>query len=69
MKYGARNQIEAVVRKVKRGSVMAQVDLDVTAPHGMTSVLTADSLDELGLQPGDKVRVVVKAISVLVVKD
>jgi len=69
MKYGARNSIEAVVRKVKKGNVMALVDLDVTDPHSMSSVLTADSLEELGLKPGDKVRVVVKAIHVLLVKD
>lgn len=69
MKYGARNQIEAVVTRVKKGSVMAQVDLDVTSPHAMSSVLTAESLDELGLKTGDKVRVIVKAIHVLVVKD
>ena len=69
MKYGARNSIEAVVRKVKKENVMAQVDLDVTDPHSMSSVLTADSLEELGLKPGDKVRVVVKAIHVLLVKD
>lgn len=69
MKYGARNQIEATVTKVKKGNVMAQVDLDVTSPHAMSSVLTAESVEELGLQPGDKVRVIVKAIHVLIVKD
>jgi molybdopterin-binding protein len=68
MKYGARNKIEGVVRKIKKGGVMAQVDLDVDEPVSMSSVLTADSLKDLGLKKGDRVRVIVKAIHVLLVK-
>jgi molybdopterin-binding protein len=69
MKYGARNKIEGIVRRVKKGSVMAQVDMDVPAGAQMSSVLTMDSLNDLGLKKGDRVRVVVKAIHVLLVKD
>jgi molybdate transport system regulatory protein len=69
MKFGARNQIEAKVAAVKTGDVMSQVTLQIDAPATMSSVLTTDSLTELGIKPGDKVRVVVKAIHVLLVKD
>ena len=69
MKYGARNKIEAVVRRIKKGDVMAQVDVDVSGPVSMSSVLTMDSLADLGIKEGDRVRVVVKAIQVLLVKD
>jgi molybdopterin-binding protein len=69
MKYGARNQIEGVVTSIKRGDVMAQVNLEIAAPSKMGSVMTVDSLDDLNLKVGDKVRVVVKAISVLLVKE
>lgn len=69
MKFGARNQIEATVRAIKTGDVMSQVSLEVATPATMSSVLTTDSLTDLGLKPGDKVRVVVKAIHVLLVKD
>ena len=34
----------------------------------MASVMTVDSLEELGLKPGDEVEVVVKAVSVLLMK-
>ena len=68
MKYGARNKIEGTVTRIKKGGVMAQVDLDVTKGE-MSSVLTMDSLSELKLKKGDKVRLIVKAIHVLVVKD
>ncbi len=69
MKYGARNQITATVKNIKRDKIMAQVDLEITAKAKMGSVMTTDSLDELGLKKGDKVKVVVKAINVLIVKE
>lgn len=69
MKYGARNQIIATVGDIKTGDVMCQVDLAVASPAHMTSVMTVDSLAELDLKPGDKVKVVIKAIHVLVVRE
>lgn len=68
MKIGARNKGMAKVTAIKKGGVMAQVDLEVPA-QAMSSVLTNDSLEELGLKVGDQVRVVVKAIHVLLVKE
>lgn len=68
MKYGARNQVVGTVTEVKKGDVMSQVKLDVPA-SAMSSVMTTESLEELGLKAGDKVRVIVKAIHVLVVKE
>jgi molybdopterin-binding protein len=68
MKIGARNQIVGTVTEVVRGSVMCQVKLDVPVSK-MSSVMTLESLDEMGLQKGDKVQVIVKAVSVLLLKD
>lgn len=68
MKIGARNKIIGKVTKVKKGAVMAQVELEVPAST-MSSVLTMDSLEELDLREGDRVRVVVKAIHVLLIKE
>lgn len=69
MKFGARNQIEAKVAKIKTGDVMSQVELEIDGPSVMTSVLTTDSLDDLSIKPGDKVRVIVKAIHVLIARE
>jgi len=69
MKYGARNAIPAKVKSVKKGDVMSLVKFDVTAPAAMASVLTTESLDDLGLKAGDSVLLVVKAIHVLPVKE
>jgi molybdopterin-binding protein len=54
---------------IKKGGVMAQVDLQLEAPGPMSSVLTLDSLRELGLKRGDRVRVLVKAVHVLLAKE
>ena len=69
MKYGARNQIIAKVTGIKTGDVMCQVGLEIPAGSVMSSVFTMDSLKELGIQEGDSVKVVVKAIHVLLVRE
>lgn len=69
MKYGARNQIIGKVTGIKKGALMCQVTLKVPAESVMASVMTIDSLKELKIKKGDKVRVVVKAINVLLVKE
>ena len=69
MKYGARNQLIGKVTRIKKGGVMSQVDVKVAGPIDLSSVMTMDSLKELRLKKGDTVRLVVKAIHVLVVKE
>jgi molybdate transport system regulatory protein len=68
MKYGARNQIQAKVKSVKKGDVMSLVKFEITGPAEMASVLTTESLEDLGVKKGDKILLVVKAIHVLPVK-
>jgi molybdate transport system regulatory protein len=69
MKYGARNQLIGEVTEIVRGDVMSKAKLKIPAGSLMCSVMTTESVDDLGLKPGDKVKVVVKAISVLLVKE
>lgn len=69
MKYGARNNIVATVKSVKKGDIMSLVKFDVTSPAEMASVLTTESVEDLNLKPGDKVQLIIKAIHVLPVKE
>ncbi len=69
MKYGARNNISATVKSVKKGDVMSLVKFDVTIPSEMGSVLTTESAEHLNLKPGDEVKLIIKAINVLPVKE
>ncbi len=69
MKIGARNRLEGEVVEIKRGTVMCQVRVRLAGGAEMESVMTLDSLDELGIQVGDTVRVAVKAVNVLLLRD
>jgi molybdopterin-binding protein len=69
MKYGARNDVVAKVKSIKKGDIMALVKFDVMVPTKLASVLTTESVKEMGLKVGDRVHLVIKAIHVLPVKE
>lgn len=69
MKYGARNQMEGKVLEISKGSLMCKAKIEIPARSIMSSVFTIESLDDLGIREGDTVRVIVKAINVLLVKE
>jgi len=69
MKYGARNQLIGKVESVKKGAVMSEVRVKTGGGDFMESVMTTNSLKELGIKKGDKVKIVVKAVNVLLVKE
>lgn len=65
MKYGARNQLQGQVVEIKKGGVMCQVKVRIPAESTMCSVMTLESLDDLGIKQGDQVKVMAKAVNVL----
>jgi molybdopterin-binding protein len=69
MEIGARNKLDAEVVDIKRGTVMCQVRVRLAGGAHMESVMTLDSAQDMGLKVGDKVRVAVKAVNVLLLKD
>lgn len=64
MKYGARNNVNAKVKSIKKGEMMSLVKFDVTLPAEMASVLTTESVDSLRLEVGEDVQLIIKAIHV-----
>jgi len=48
---------------------MCQVTVKVPAEATLCSVMTLDSLEDFGLQPGSKVKVVAKAVNVLLASE
>jgi molybdate transport system regulatory protein len=69
MKYGARNNLKAKVKSVVSDKVMSLVKFDIVVPAQLASVLTTESVQEMGLKVGDEVQLVIKAIHVLPVKE
>ena len=61
----ARNQFVGLVTDVVQDRVMAQVELQC-GPHRVVSLMSAEAVRELGLEPGSVATAVVKATTVIV---
>lgn len=61
----ARNRFVGIVTSVKSDVVMSQVELQC-GPHRVVSLISTESVDELGLEPGVLAVAVVKATSVMI---
>ncbi|MCW2571555.1 MAG: modA [Frankiales bacterium] len=61
----ARNSFSGIVTRVVRGDVVSQVEL-LAGPHRLVSLMTTESVDDLGLEPGAPARASVKSTHVVV---
>jgi molybdopterin-binding protein len=61
----ARNRLGGIVTRVKKDHVMAQVEM-VCGSHRMVSLMSTDSAEELGLEPGVRAVASVKSTNVVV---
>ena len=61
----ARNRLSGIVTKVKKDTVMAQVEL-ICGPYRMVSLMSSEAADELGLEPGVRAIASVKSTNVVV---
>lgn len=68
MKLSARNQLKGTVITVEKGPVTAKVKIDVGGGTVITSTVTSETVDELGLASGDSVTAIIKASDVLIGK-
>jgi molybdopterin-binding protein len=68
MKLSTRNRLPGTIMEVTKGEVAANVSLRVGDNH-MVALITRDSVDELGLQPGMKITAIVKATDVVILTD
>lgn len=68
MEISARNQLSGKIIDVKLGTIMGEVTVEVD-PASITAAITRSSIEHLKLQPGDSVRVIVKATEVMIAKE
>ena len=61
----ARNRFAGIVTRVVKDEVAAQVEIQA-GPHRVVSLMTAEAVDELGLEPGMLAVAAVKATNVVV---
>ncbi len=69
MKLSARNVLHGTIVEVTRGAVNAHVRLELPGGVIVTSSITNEAVEELGLAPGVKAAAVIKASDVMIGMD
>lgn len=67
MKTSARNQFFGTVTGVKPGAVNDEIELDIAGGHKLVAIVTRESTETLGLQPGRQAFALIKSSSVILV--
>jgi molybdopterin-binding protein len=61
----ARNRFAGIITRIEKDRVAAVVEV-ISGPHRLVSLMTAEAVDELGLEVGQEAVCVVKATNVMV---
>ena len=67
MKLSARNQLPGTIEQIHLGGIMARIVVNV-GDNTIESVITRQSVEELGLKEGDTVLAVIKSTEVMIQK-
>ena len=68
MKLSARNQLKGIVKEINMGAINAKVTIDINGQM-LTSVVTIDAIEDLGIKVGDEVTSLIKSSSVMLMVD
>ena len=66
MKISARNKLRGKILEVKKGATTAHVRLEIAPGQVITSSITNEAVDDLGLRVGDTAIAVIKASDVMI---
>ena len=69
MKISARNKIKGKVEAVDSGMVMAKIKIKIENPGVITSIITKEAADDLGIKEWDSVIAIIKSTEVMVGKE
>lgn len=69
MKLSTRNVIKGKIVEVKEGAVAAKIKVDIGGGNVITSTITVEAVKELALKQGDEVFALIKASSVMIMKE
>ena len=69
MRLSARNQIKGKILDVRKGSTTAHVRVEIAPNQVISSSITNEAVDELGLKVGASATVVIKASDVMIAVD
>lgn len=66
MALSARNRLSGTVTSIETSDLVAEVVVELDDGQEVTAVITAGSVERLGLSEGDEVDAVVKATAVMI---
>ena len=69
MRISARNQIKGTVLEVKKGATTSHIRVDIGGGQIVTSSITNEAVDDLGIKAKGNVIVVIKASDVMIAVD
>jgi molybdopterin-binding protein len=69
MKISARNVLKGKVKSITHGSVNSEIVVELPSGTEITSIITKNSAEKLGLKEGHEVHAVIKATSVMLAVD
>lgn len=69
VRISARNQLKGTVASVEDGAVNSIVKLDMAGGIGITSTISREAVEELGLKPEKEAVAVIKATNVMISVD
>jgi molybdate transport system regulatory protein len=67
-KLSARNSVGAKVTEIQRGDITSLIRMTTASPVKLTSIISNEAVDDLGLREGDRVEAVIKSTEVMVAK-
>ena len=68
LELSARNQLKGTIKAIELGAVMADVTIDIGSEQTLSSAITRQSVERLGLKVGDQVVAIIKATEVILGK-
>ncbi|MDA4121142.1 MAG: TOBE domain-containing protein [Thaumarchaeota archaeon] len=67
-RLSARNRLKAKVVEVQRGPIASEVKMSLGTSGVLTSIISNEAVEELGLKAGDRVEAIIKATEVIIAK-
>ncbi|AVM75080.1 TOBE domain-containing protein [Magnetospirillum gryphiswaldense] len=67
MQLSARNALKGKVVEISRGQIVGKVKVDVGGQF-VTSLVSVEAIDELGLKVGEEVSAIIKSTEVMLAK-
>lgn len=65
MKISGRNQLKGTVTDIKKGVITAEVVIDIGGGNHITSIVSLESIEDLGIKTGSEVTALIKSTSVM----